>query len=40
MNFNNQSIGVLKFHYKSKQFNIADWEIYFNDTYEKGKGMG
>lgn len=40
MNFNNKSIGVLKFHYKSKQFNIADWEIYYDDNYEKGNGMG
>lgn len=40
MNFNHESIGVLKFHYVSKQFNIRDWEVYYNDESIKGEGFG
>lgn len=40
MNFNHESIGVLKFHYITKHFNIADWEIYYDNTEYKGSGFG
>lgn len=40
MNFNHDSIGVLKFHYTSKHFNIGDWELYYEDKSNKGTGFG